>query len=80
MYPLQAGSLMYFMCEEAPRMDSLAPSVRLAPSTRERLKKYTTLIFTRYATVAAGAQLTASQQARALQASALRPQTLQAEC
>jgi hypothetical protein len=77
---LQAGSLLYFMCEEAPRMDSLAPAVRLASSTRERLKTYTSLVFTRYATVAAGAQLTASQQARALQANALPPQTLQAEC
>ena len=68
---LQAGSLLYFMCEDAPRME-LSPPVRLPPGERQRLRKCTADVFTRYCAVCAGGPAASQQQVRPLHLSAVR--------
>ena len=67
----QAGSLLYFMCEDAPKME-LSPPVRLPPAERQRLRKYTADIFVRYCAVCAGGPAASQQQVRPLHLSAMR--------
>ena len=69
----QAGSLLYFMFEEAPRMD-LWPEVRLSASERQRLKRYAEDIFVRYCAVSSAA----TQTIRPLHLSVLGPQAIPA--
>ena len=68
---LQAGSLLYFMCEDAPRME-LSPPVRLPPAERQRLRKCTADVFSRYCAVCAGGPAASQQQVRPLHLSTVR--------
>ena len=73
---MQAGSLLYFMFEEAPRMD-LSPDVRLSAQERQRLKRYAEDILVRYCAVSTGSAA-ATQHVRPLHLSTHRPQAIPA--